>query len=423
MEKSDIKELRKAVKSKESVIDWVYGLYVNSENEVVFENISRLSDMDEDEKFRHMTMFGRILNPNLGRDNFPILIDEQQGMLLSLRGERKELQDFEEFRDLLLANFEHTDPYYAAVARIVYDVPTKTKDRRTLDDSEYVYESLLCCICPSKLSAPSLGLADDRVRELDRRWTIGNPKRGFVYPAFNDRMEDRNQVLIFSKEPDNEDFFRSLFKVQEDLQVVGAKTQKNLFSGLLTQLNIGVEDAAAISEGLVEHAAEEESGDILTKTDLKRIAESAGVKVDDRKWDESYDDSIGDTPLAVDALADKHVTVKTDSVMIKMPYDKASLIATRTIDGRDYLLIPADGAIEVNGAVVSAGAIGETVPEDKAENAARPESNDASHPDAGKTSTPAKEDTADDEEVPFDETDQDGESDVDEVLRNLKLDE
>lgn len=404
MEKSDIKELRKAVKNKESVIDWVYGLYVNSENEVVFENIGRLSNMDEDEKFRHMTMFGRILNPNLGRDTFPILIEEQQSMLLSLRGEKKQLPDFEEFRDLLLANFEHTDPYYAAIARIVYDVPSKTKDRKKLDDSEYVYESVLCCICPSKLSAPSLGLTNDRVKELDRRWTIGNPKRGFVYPAFNDRMEDRNQVLIFSKEPDNEDFFKTLFNVREELQVVGAKTQKDLFSGLLTQLNIGVEDAAAISEGLVEHAAEEESGDILTKTDLKRIAESAGVRVDEKKWDESYDDSIGDTPLAVDALADKHVTVRTDSAMIRMPYDKASLIETRTIDGRDYLLIPADGAIEVNGAVVSAGAI-------IRQNQVPP--TEEKKPEAEMDISKEDKKAADTDES----------SDVDEILRSIQLDE
>jgi hypothetical protein len=46
--------------------------------------------------------------------------------------------------------------------------------------------------------------------------------------------------------------------------------------------------------------------------------------------------------------------VKTDSVVLKVPSDKAQLIETRKINGRDYILIPADGTVTVNGAAVTA---------------------------------------------------------------------
>lgn len=357
MEKSDVKELRKAVKAKDSVIDWIYGIYVNSENEVVWEHVDRFQNLEEAERFRHAAMFAKVLSPHLGRDSFPMKLMEEQDMLLSLRTEHKEIQDFAGFKELLLSAYAHTDPYYAVVARIIYDIPTKTKDKRRLDDSEYVYEAVLCCICPSKLSTPALGLKDDQVAELDRRWTIGNPKCGFVYPAFDDRNEDRSEVLLHSAEPDAETFLQKLFVPADGVQPVGPKTQKEMFQDFLGQMNIGVEDAAAISEGILEHAAQEEVSDFLSAQDVERIAEAAGVKLDEEMVEKTYEDTIGTTPIVTDALIDKNVTVKTDAATIKLPAERSQLIETRTIDGRDYILIPADGSIEVNGVSVSAKAI------------------------------------------------------------------
>lgn len=354
MEKSDVKEIRKAVKAKESVIDWVYGLYVSSENEIVWEHTDYLRDMEEAERFRHMTMFSKVLSPHFGRDSFPLLISGQQDLLLSLRVEKRVTEDFSQFRDLLLSTYVHTDPYYATLTRIIYDVPVKTKDKLSLDDSEFVYEALLFCICPAKLSTPALGLKDDKVAELDRRWTIGNPRCGFLYPAFDGRMEDRNETLIYSTEPDTEDFINKLFVPADGVQPVGPKAQKNLFADLLSRMDIGITDAAAISEGILDHAAEEEAGDLLDARDVSRIAEAAGVRLDEEKLQEAYQEAIGTVPISVDALADKNIVVKTDAAAIKLPTDKAQLIETRTIDGRDYILIPADGSIEVNGMSVSA---------------------------------------------------------------------
>lgn len=354
MEKSDVKEIRKAVKAKESCIDWVYGLYVNTENEIVWEHVDSYRNMEEAEQFRHAAMFAKVLSPHFGRDSFPMKIEEQQELLLNLRTEKKEVEDFRDFRDLLLDSYPHTDPYYAVLARVIYDIPVKTKDKRALDDSEYVYEAVLCCICPSKLSTPALGLKEDRVSELERRWTIGNPKCGFIYPAFDDRNEDRNEVLLHTSEPDAEAFLQTLFQPAGGIQPVGPKTQKELFQDFLSQLNVGVEDAAAISEGIADHAAREDASEVLSEQDVERIAEAAGVKLDEEAVQKSYEETIGTTPILTDALLDKNVTVKTDSATIKLPAERSQIIETRTIDGRDYILIPADGSIEVNGVSVSA---------------------------------------------------------------------
>lgn len=354
MEKTDVKEIRKAVKAKENCIDWIYGVYVNTENEVVWEHVDSLRNQDEAEQFRHTAMFAKVLSPHFGRDSFPMKLETQQDMLLSLRTEKKELPDFRDFRDLLLSAYPHTDPYYAVLARVIYDIPVKTKDKRSLDDSEYVYEAVLCCICPSKLSVPALGLKDDRVAELERRWTIGNPKCGFLYPAFDERNEDRNEVLLYTAEPDAEAFLQALFQPADGIQPVGPKMQKELFQAFLSRLSIGVEDAAAIAEGIAEHAARDDTAEELSRQDVVAIAESAGVRLDEDTMDEAYEDTIGTTPILTDALIDKNVTVRTDSAQIRLPAARSQIVETRTIDGRDYILIPADGTIEVNGVSVSA---------------------------------------------------------------------
>ncbi len=355
MEKSDVKEIRKVVKAKETVIDWVYGLYVSADNEIVWEHVNRLSDFEEAERFRHMTMFSKVLSPHLGRDSFPMLLADQQEMLLDLRREKRQVEDFAEFRDLLLDTYLHTDPYYATLTRIVYDVPVKTKDKQKLDDSEFVYEAVLFSICPAKLSSPALGLKDDQVAELERRWTIGNPKSGFLYPAFDGRLEDRNEVLIHSSEPDNEEFLKLLFQPADGVQPVGAKEQKNLFSELLSGLNVTIEDAAAIGEAVVEHAADEDCGDTLEARDIKKIVEDCGVKTE--HFDKLFEETVGDAKISVDAVVEKNAVVKTDNAVLKMSVEDAQSLQVRTIDGISYIMIPVSGQILVGDTRISGSRI------------------------------------------------------------------
>ena len=211
MDKSDLKEIRKVVKSKDTVVDWIYGVYVNADNVPVWENVEKLIGMEEAEQFRYQTLFSKALSTRLGRDSFPIQMESQNEELLALRKMKGlSVSEFTGFRDSLLAGYAHTDPYYATLTKIVYDVPTKSKDGRKLEDGDLVYQALLFAISPAKLTQPALGFDEDRVTELDRRWQIGNPVSSFLYPAFDGRLENRNEVLVHSAAPDEEDFINGL---------------------------------------------------------------------------------------------------------------------------------------------------------------------------------------------------------------------
>ncbi|MBP3878370.1 MAG: DUF4317 family protein [Lachnospiraceae bacterium] len=354
MEKSDIRELRKAVKAKDHIIDWVYALYVDSDNHPAWESVMKYNDLEESAQFRHLDLFQKVLSTRLGRDAFGVQLAEQNTELLALRsadGDSEE--EFESFRDALLEGYLHTDPYYATLTRLVYDVPARAADGRKLEDGEMVYEALLLAICPAKLTKAALGFRGDEVAELERRWQIGAPQSGFLYPAFSDRTEDRNEVLIRSKTPDTEDFLNSLFPASPGEAALGEKMQQDLFSDLLSRMDVSLESAARISENMLEKAAEEDAPMLVEKETVRKIAEASGADVSG--FDEVYEAAVGDARIAFDSVASGMITVKTDDALLKIPADRAELIETRTIDGRDYILIPADGLVTVNGASVRTG--------------------------------------------------------------------
>jgi hypothetical protein len=155
--------------------------------------------------------------------------------------------------------------------------------------------------------------------------------------------------MIRSASPDTETYLNGLFGIEEHKAPVGVQMQRDIFSTMLAQLDVDLAEAAAISENILEKAAEHESVS-LDRTDVKKIAEAAGVNTD--SFDEIYEDVVGETPIAIAAVADSSVTVKTDTVTIRLPADHAQLIEARRIDGRDYILIPADGTVTLNGTAV-----------------------------------------------------------------------
>lgn len=66
-----------------------------------------------------------------------------------------------------------------------YDVPVKARDKERLEDSEELYEYLICTVSP-----------------LAGEYEPGKAEFGFLYPAFRDRSADRDYVNIFESRPE-----------------------------------------------------------------------------------------------------------------------------------------------------------------------------------------------------------------------------
>ena len=344
MDKSSLLELRKIMRRDEPPVDWVYSIYVTPENEVCWESMRKFSSFDLDETFRHKDIMKKALSGAFAKELFSVPLHDQPKNLISIRNmESGDESSIETFVNDVLSSYTHTDPYYAMLAHLTYDVPAKTSDGMKLEDGDTVYQAILFAICPASLSKPALGYNESAgVSELDRRWTIGSPIEGFLYPAFNERSGDLNEVLYRAKKDINSQLFNTLFSA--DLPVT-ADMQKQAFQTLMDRLDVSVKSAASLQEDLAHLEAEDVN--LLEQTEAKKLAERCGIKTD--HFDEAFEETVGDTPLTISALREPAVIVKTDSAAIKIDTDKTELIATREIDGITYILIPADGSVLVNG--------------------------------------------------------------------------
>ena len=95
-----------------------------------------------------------------------------QDFLLRLRDSK--LKDdglIESFYDKVIENYDCDENYYIILIHGIYDIPGRSSDGQEMyDASDEVYEHILCCICPVKLSKAGLcyngetNSIEDRIR-------------------------------------------------------------------------------------------------------------------------------------------------------------------------------------------------------------------------------------------------------------------
>ncbi len=287
-----------------------------------------------------------------------------QAFLLRLRDSR--LKDdglLEEYYDRIIENYEYVGNYLILLIHDVYDVPGRATDGMDMEDaSDEVYEYILSCICPVELSKPGLSYdaAENTFRNRTRDWVVALPEAGFLFPAFNDRSADIHSTLYYSKNPEElkENFVEQLLGCPLPLS---AGSQKETFQALIEDTlgeDCGIEMVKNIHDKLNELAEEHKESPeplVLDKNEVKTILADSGVaneKLAD--FDKYYEETAGeDTPLyASNVMNTRSFEVKTPDVVVKVKPERTDLIETRTIDGRECLVIALDGGVEVNGICV-----------------------------------------------------------------------
>ena len=209
MRKKDILELKKRLKKDHCTFTKMCGCYVNGEKHIIFKFRETFLNLDEDEYFKYLEIAKKVLSGTIGNNilelNFPInedLINERQISLMQLKNSN--LKDdvlLDDFYKLIIDNYDYTGNFLILVFHDAYDVITKTKDNIKIDESEEVYEYVLCAICPVSLSEPGLRYSEEetKIKARIRDWVVDAPTNGFVFPAFIDRSTDVNSIMYYTK--------------------------------------------------------------------------------------------------------------------------------------------------------------------------------------------------------------------------------
>jgi len=210
MNKKDISELKKRMSKSGCTFTRVCGCYVDADRNKVTKIGQTFLNLEDEEFFKYLDIAKKVLSGNIGNNllelEFPLAEEAaggRQQFLMGLRESKLKNEDLmDTFYDLIIENYDYVGNYLILIFHDAYDVITKTKDNNKLDESEEVYEYLLCAICPVTLTKPGLGyLADDnRIGPRIRDWVVGVPDTGFVFPAFTDRSSDIHSVMFYTRD-------------------------------------------------------------------------------------------------------------------------------------------------------------------------------------------------------------------------------
>lgn len=368
MNKKEILEIRKQFTPANCAITRICGCYVDHEKTKKMESKEAFLSLPGEEAFKYFDIFKKTLSGTVGKNilNLEFPLDEEvqggtQEFLLKLRNSR--LEDdmlLEEFYDKVIATYEYAENYYIILIHAMYDIPRKSSDGMEMfDASDEVYEYLLMSICPVSLSKAGLSYnaEDNRIQDRIRDWIVDVPSKGFLFPAFNDRGTDLHSVLYYTKK--SEDLQPELIS-----QLLGAKmpmsadTQREIFQ-MIIENTLGedgdyetVRNIHETLNELIEEHKEEPEPLSLDKTEVKKIFEKSGVDGEKMEnFDHNFETNAGEKSslLASNIAETKKFNIETPDVVIKVNPERADLVETRIIDGRQCLVIPVDDHIEVNG--------------------------------------------------------------------------
>ena len=369
MNQRELGELRRRFRPEKSAISRVYGCYVNSSREIIAYIDQSLGLMPQEEAEKYLGLLKKALSGTLGRNLIDIVFSTQQvadseehRLLTTLRD--SQLKDNEArqafYRKVIDSLDMGNSSYLLLLACDSYDVPHRGKDDSLQSDaSDEVFTYIVCVVCPIKEGKVELGyFPGDNEFHCAAGQTVAPPELGFLFPAFDDRAANIYNALFYTRKPSeiHQEFIDAVFHVEPPMS---AAEQREVFESILEDtLGAGcsIEVAQAIHDQLssqIREHKESKSAEplIMTAGEIGKVLLACGVTEENVA---AFQVQCGER-FGVSAVLDPanlidpgKYEVKTAQATIQVDPEFSYAVTTRVIDGRAYLLLPADD-IQVNG--------------------------------------------------------------------------
>lgn len=209
MNKREVTEIKRRFKKESCTFTRMAGCYVDSNKEKITTFAENFLNLDDEEFHKYLELASKCLSGTLGNNLLELPYEtvalEEGGAAEFVRNLRDtKLKDdmvLESFYDRVIDTYDYAGNYLIVLFHDTYDVPVKTSDEMFLDDSEEVYEYIVCAICPVQLSKPALGYREEenRIGARKRDWIVSPTDTGFTYPCFTDRTTDLGSVFVYTK--------------------------------------------------------------------------------------------------------------------------------------------------------------------------------------------------------------------------------
>lgn len=401
MNRKDTLELKRRMKKGECTFTKMRGCYVDSHKEIIVNINETFLNLADDEFYKYLEIAKKTLSGTIGNNLLELEFNPEeenpggrQNFLLGLRDSKLKNDALaDRFFELIIENYDYDGNYLILLYHDAYDVIVKTNDNNKLDESEEVYDYLICSICPVELTKAALGYREDehRIGPRIRDWVVSMPENGFVFPAFTDRSSDIHSLMFYTKTPKepHTDFAEKTFgcKIKRT-----AAEEKTAFSSIIK--NIAAEDdsddiVVGIHQALSEIAAEQDTSlstepVLLDSRTIENMRTNGFLSQEIAdKIEKACEEEFGEEPPVIDNIVDTKVlenyakkqreaelqkevielkskleaaeskssddTLPWDledgkeNIILNVSAEKAEEIETKIIDGRRFIVIPIEG--------------------------------------------------------------------------------
>ena len=360
MNKKEVLELKRRFKKEAATFTRVCGCYVDGNHNKVCKFGNTFLNLEEDEFYKYLEIANKALSGTIGNNllelKFPIEEEEvggRQHILMALRASKLEDENLlDTFYDLVIDTYDHAGNYLIVLFHDAYDVMSRTSDNNNLDESEEVYEYLICAICPVDLSKPGLGFLEEehRIGPRVRDWVVGAVDTAFLFPAFNDRSTDIHSTLFYTKntkEPHSEFMANGLGCGIERT----ATEQKMAFHSIVRNV-LGAEDEHTddvlldlqqnLSDMIDEYAETHDDDEDVFLLDkevvTKLLADSDISEEKAAKIEKSVDEAFGEKPPAAENVIDSKALVQNELRGEKMALEDQVGTLTVQLNEKDEAL-------------------------------------------------------------------------------------
>ena len=361
MNKKEVLELKRRFKKEAATFTRVCGCYVDGNHNKVCKFGNTFLNLEEDEFYKYLEIANKALSGTIGNNllelKFPIEEEEvggRQHILMALRASKLEDENLlDTFYDLVIDTYDHAGNYLIVLFHDAYDVMSRTSDNNNLDESEEVYEYLICAICPVDLSKPGLGFLEEehRIGPRVRDWVVGAVDTAFLFPAFNDRSTDIHSTLFYTKntkEPHSEFMANGLGCGIERT----ATEQKMAFHSIVRNV-LGAEDEHTddvlldlqqnLSDMIDEYAETHDDDEDVFLLDkevvTKLLADSEISEEKAAKIEKSVDEAFGEKPPAAENVIDSKALVQNELRVEKMALEDQVGTLTVQLNEKDEALV------------------------------------------------------------------------------------
>lgn len=384
MNQRDLSEIRRRLNPDRRYPTLLCGCYLSGDGRVISSFAQPVGSMPQEENEKYMAIFKRCLSGTAGQnllsvDFTPEQVAQGEEHRLLTRLCDSALGDEEAVGQMFQRGIAYVQARYAHAAQSVeqqqaadnylllllhdgYDVPRRDNNGdMDRENSDSVFHYMLCALCPVKQSKPALRYfaAESEFHSRESDWVVGLPELGFMFPAFEERGANISRALYYTRDPRDlhDDFLTCVFGVQPPMT---APEQREAFQELMEETlreECSLDMVQTVHETIctmLEEQKADKTAEPLTISapEVKKVLEECGVSpARAAAFEEKYEEAFGEKAAlpAVNLVSPKQFKVVTPSVSIQVDPENTGLIQTRMIDGRCYILVLADGDVEVNG--------------------------------------------------------------------------